>query len=201
MFYVLYYKHTIKYAKGYKSPSTRYTRSGQAPFDKLSVNTKTLPAAGRQAPFRTVFATIKRVQEVKHKNFHIIDDLASHEKKAFILEEWKPEQDIYIIGAQLGLLCYKNDHSEIYIAVSKNPEINNEKYFLSFKRDYLFYAQRDVYAYSTAPNDLTSEIFLPSGHGFFIKKGEPIYIKAGALNSTDKDIKYDVFCNLYYTEA
>lgn len=144
------------------------------------------------------------MKEVLHKNFHILESVPPGEgnrKKMFILEAWKPPQDIWLIGCAIGLLCVKSDNFEIYLAVSKNPELEPRKYLVGLKKDWLFYQQRDVYTYSTGINDLMSYQFLPEGHGFLIKKDEPIYIKVGAVNLTIGPAEYDAFCNLYYTLA
>ncbi len=145
------------------------------------------------------------MKEVLHKNFHIIEEGIMPSKnrkgKVFILDAWKPSQDIYLIGCAMSLLCIKTDFTELYIAVSKNPELEPLKYFVGLKKDWLFYQQRDVYTYSTGINDLVSYHFLPNEHGFLIKKNEPLYIKVGVLNLNNKPIAYDAFCNLYYKLA
>jgi len=144
------------------------------------------------------------MKEVFHKNFHILERVEPGEgkrKKMFILDTWKPEQDIWLIGCAIGLLCVKSENFEIYLAVSKNPELEPRRCLVGLKKDWLFYQQRDVYTYSTGINDLVSYHFLPEGHGFLIKKGEPIYIKVGAVNLTIEPREYDAFCNLYYTLA
>ena len=145
------------------------------------------------------------MKQVLYKNFHIIEDIlpakGEETQKMFILDTWKPPQDIYLVGCAIGLLCFKSDHFEIYLAVSKNPELSPKEFFVGLKRDWLFYQQRDVYTFSTGINDLVSYHFLPEGCGFLIKRDEPLYIKVGALNPTRKRMKYDAFCNLYYTLA
>ena len=137
--------------------------------------------------------------ETKHKNFHTLKKLEPGEQQVYILETWKPKKDIWITGASIGLLCCRNEHYEIYLAVSRNPQLDPKKFFVGLKKDWLFYQQRDVYTYSTGINDLMSYHFLPAGQGFLIKKGEPVYIKVGAVNATKKALKYDAFCNIYYT--
>lgn len=142
------------------------------------------------------------MKEVLHKNFHTLRQVPTGKpgrKQMFILDTWKPKQNVWIIGCQVGLLCFRSDNMELYLAVSRNNKLTPEKYFVGLKQDYLFYAQRDVYTFSTAPGDLTQETFLPAGYGFFVKKGEPIYIKVGVLNLTSTDMAYDAFCNIYYT--
>lgn len=101
----------------------------------------------------------------------------------------------------MGLLCLKSDNFELYCVVSKNPCLIPKKYLIGLKKDWLFYQQRDVYIYSSGINDLLSYHFLPEGCGFLIKKGEPVYIKAGVINLTDKVMWYDILCNLYYVLA
>ena len=148
----------------------------------------------------------REVEVVRHKNFHTLRLLKGKPGggailERFILEEWRPKQDIFIIGAQIGLLCQRNENYEIYLSVSRNPKLTPSRYFVGLKQDYLFYAQRDVYSLSTGPGDLTKEIFLPSGTGFLIKEGKPVYIKVGAANAASEDLYYDAFCNLYYVNA
>lgn len=141
------------------------------------------------------------MKEVLHKNFHVIEDIEPGEgkrKKCYILETWKPDRDIYIIGCAMGLLCYKADCYEIYIAISKDPKLEPTKCLVGMKKDWLFYQQRDVYTYSSGINDLMNYQWLPEGCGFLVKKGEPIYIKVGAVNLMINKLGYDAFCNIYY---
>jgi hypothetical protein len=139
------------------------------------------------------------VKRTEHKNFHILKKLKPGEQHLYILATWKPKQDIWIHGVAMGLLCIKNDNYEVYLAISKSPQLTPKKFFLGLKKDWLFYQQRDVYTYSSGINDLVSYHFLPEGQGFFIKKGEPLYIKVGALNLTKKSYEYDAFCNIYFS--
>ena len=139
--------------------------------------------------------------EARHKNFHTLKILKPNEKQIYILKTWRPKRDIWITGASIGLLCTKNDEFEIYLAVSKSKELLPKKYFIGLKKDWLFYQQRDVYTHSTGIDELVSYHFLPSGQGFLVKKGEPIYIKVGAVNLTTKKLAYDAFCNIYYTHV
>jgi hypothetical protein len=141
------------------------------------------------------------MKNVLTKNFHTIERLRPNQKKVYILATWRPKKDIYLIGASIGLLCCKSDFYEIYLSISKSPRLTPKKFFVGLKKDYLFYGQRDVYTYSTSIKDLVDYIFLPEGHGFFIKKNTPLYIKVGAHNGTQKSIEYDAFCNIYYTPA
>jgi len=141
------------------------------------------------------------IKKIQHKNFHTLKSIKAGEKQVYILKKWKVSKDLYIIGASIGLLCLKNSYSEIYLAISKNPQLNPKRYFIGLKKDYLFYQQRDVYTYSSGIKDLVDYQFLPAGSGFFIKKGETIYIKVGAINLEEKPLKYDAFCNIYYHES
>src|SRR3990167_10257307 len=141
------------------------------------------------------------MKEVFHKNFHILESVEpgkGNRKRMFILDTWKPPQDIWLIGCAIGLLCIKSDNFEIYLAVSKNPELEPIKYLVGLKKDWLFYQQRDVYSYSSGINDLISYHFLPEGCGFFIKKGESIYIKGGVMDLSKSLMYYDILCNLYF---
>lgn len=129
----------------------------------------------------------------------------------YILATWRPRYNIWIIGCQIGLLCVKSDSMEIYLAVSRSRRLTPRKYLVGLKQNYLFYAQRDVYGFSTGPQDLTQETFLPDSCGFFVRAGKPIYIKVGAVNLTGtnassidpegREMVYDAFCNLYYVLA
>ena len=81
------------------------------------------------------------MKEVFHKNFHILESVESgkgNRKRMFILDTWKPPQDIWLIGCAIGLLCIKSDNFEIYLAVSKNPELEPIKYLVGLKKDWLF---------------------------------------------------------------
>jgi hypothetical protein len=141
------------------------------------------------------------LKETKHKNFHILRKLKPGQQEVYILATWKPQEDIWITGAAISLLCFKNDFYEVYLAISRNPQLKPKKFFVGLKKDWLFYQQRDVYTYCTGINDLVSYHFLPEGQGFLIKKGQPVYIKVGAVNLTQKTYEYDAFCNIYYTLA
>ncbi|OHB76875.1 MAG: hypothetical protein A2Z34_02875 [Planctomycetes bacterium RBG_16_59_8] len=144
------------------------------------------------------------MKELFHKNFHIIEKLPAgieKRKRIYILDTWKPDRDIWLVGCAIGLLCCKSDNYELYLAVSKTPELEPQEFFVGLKKEWLFYQQRDVYTSSTGINDLVSYHFLPEGHGFLIGKGEPLYIKVGAINFMKEDLEYDAFCNLYYAPA
>lgn len=141
------------------------------------------------------------MKQVYHKNFHVLEHVPADKDKSirmFVLDTWKPPQDIWLIGCAIGLLCLKTENFEIYLVVSKNPSLRPKKYLVGLKKDWLFYQQRDVYTYSSGINDLISYYFLPENCGFLIKKGEPLYIKVAAMNLTEKPMAYDALCNLYY---
>jgi len=144
------------------------------------------------------------MRSLRHVNFHTLRRVLpgkGNRKQMFILAEWRPKKDIHLVGASIGLLCEKSDQFELYLAISQNPTLRPRKYLVGLKRDWLFYAQRDVYTYSTGPGDLMSHQFLPSGYGFLIKAGQPVYIKVGVVNLTINPLAYDAFCNLYYVDA
>jgi len=138
------------------------------------------------------------MEDIKHKNFHVIKKLKPNEHEVYILDTWRPLHDIWVVGAAIGLLCCKNSNYELYLAISRSSQLEPKKFFVGLKKDWLFYQQRDVYTYSSGINDLISYQFLPQGYGFLIKKGEPLYIKVGAANFTKKSLEYDAFCNIYY---
>ena len=147
---------------------------------------------------------MKEMNEVFHQNFHILERVEpgkDNRKRLFVLKEWRPEEDIWLIGVAFGLLCVKTDNYEIYMAVSRNPNLEPRKFLVGMKTDWLFYQQRDVYGPSSGINDLMSYHFLPEGCGFLIKAGEPLYIKVAAVNLMINPGEYDAFCNLYYLRA
>lgn len=78
------------------------------------------------------------MKEVLHKNFHILEKVLTgkgNRKRMFILDTWKPEYDIWLIGCAIGLLCCKSDNYEIYLTVSKSPELEPRKFLLGLKKD------------------------------------------------------------------
>ncbi|GEM_PF-2788827 len=137
---------------------------------------------------------------IRTKCFHTIDVAKKRTAKTYILETWRPNRDIHIIGAFMGLLCVKEAQGdfELYISITRKKIGRFEPYFVNMKKDFLFYMQRDVYTYCTGPNDLTQTIFLPPGDYFYIKKGQPVYVNVGYGNGCGEDYAYDAFANLYY---
>ena len=82
----------------------------------------------------------RQMQEVFHKNFHILEKVPTgkgERKRLFILDTWEPEQDVWLIGCAIGLLCCKTDNYEIYLAVSRNPELEPRKFLVGLKKDWL----------------------------------------------------------------
>lgn len=70
------------------------------------------------------------MKEIQHKNFHTIRTLKPGNKVIYILASWTPNRDIWIVGCAIGLLCSKRDHFEIYLSVSKNPQLQPYSFIL-----------------------------------------------------------------------
>ena len=148
--------------------------------------------------------------ELQRFHFHTMRNLkaghGNNTEVAYRLATFRPERDVKIVGATLGLLtCSIDDHLkgcvELYVAVTYN-QARPSKYrnWVQYKRDFLFYSQRDVYIEPTASNDLVVNNWLPAGHYFGCGPNKPVNVYAGALNSLPWDTLYDVFGCIYYTE-
>ena len=144
------------------------------------------------------------MKEVFTTNFHILEEAPFRSKRAFLLGTFAPEREVYVIGASLGLLCLKvrkeEETFESYISASRSPELPPEDdiYFVTLKKDYIFYAQRDVYGEVKGIHELTKEVFFPDGHGVKCSRKQPLYIKVGYVNNLYYPMPYDAFINLYY---
>jgi hypothetical protein len=148
--------------------------------------------------------------EIQRFHFHTMRNLKASQGKntevAYRLATFQPERDVKIIGATLGLLtCSIDDHLkgcvELYVAVTYNQaRPSRYRNWVQYKRDFLFYSQRDVYTEPTASNDLVVNNWLPVGHYFAAGPRRPVNVYAGALNSLPWDTLYDVFGCIYYTE-
>ena len=138
---------------------------------------------------------------VETYHFHIIKKIKHFRYHLYIADTWRPEKDIFIIGATMGLLCHTSNAAELYLSISRNPNLDsNLPCYAALKRDYLFYAQRDQRFPPIGINDLTKEVFLPAGTGFLVRKGEPVYFKVAAMNKSQRTIWYDILACLYYIE-
>ena len=139
------------------------------------------------------------------RNFHSgLKSTKAGERKIYILEKWT--SPVHLIGVQFGLLCYPTggtilkeiDGIEIYICVSRNPDIDDTDNFLILKQDYLFYAQRDAYGKCIGIKDLLDWQMLPSGKWFEVSEADPIYIKFAVSNISKEPAQYDAWANMYY---
>jgi hypothetical protein len=148
--------------------------------------------------------------ELQRFHFHTMRNLKASRGKntevAYRLATFQPASPVKIVGATLGLLtCGIDDHLkgcvELYVAVTYNQS-RPSKYrnWVQYKRDFLFYSQRDVYIEPTASDDLVVNNWLPPGHYFAAGPDKPVNVYAGALNSLPWDTLYDVFGCIYYTE-
>jgi hypothetical protein len=148
--------------------------------------------------------------ELQRFHFHTMRNLKASRGKntevAYRLATFQPVSPVKIVGATLGLLtCGIDDHLkgcvELYVAVTYNQS-RPSKYrnWVQYKRDFLFYSQRDVYIEPTASDDLVVNNWLPPGHYFAAGPDKPVNVYAGALNSLPWDTLYDVFGCIYYTE-
>lgn len=142
--------------------------------------------------------------EVQRFHFHTMRGLRSGGSVAYRLATFRPEGEARIIGATLGLLTNSfYDHSrgvvELYVAATYNQaRPSRARNWVQLKRDFLFYAQRDVYREPTSPNDLTTTTWLPAGDYFLAGPQRPVNIYVGALNTNPWDTVYDAFGCLYY---
>ena len=131
------------------------------------------------------------------KNFHSgLRCTKAGERDIYLLATWRYE--VRLIGVHAGLLCYPADGIEIYICVSRNPSIDDTDNFLIFKKDYLFYAQRDAYQNCSGIKDLLDWQMLPPGKWFEVSEANPVYIKVAVSNISNKPAQYDAWMNLYY---
>jgi len=135
-------------------------------------------------------------------SFHTIKKINNFRYHLYTGDIWKPDREIFIIGADMGLLCHTNNMFELYLSISKVPlkKETTRGYFTCLKKDFIFYAQRDQRFPPIGINDLTKSIFFPSGTGVLVLKGEPIYFKCGAMNKSGRTVYYDIFATIYYTE-
>jgi len=99
---------------------------------------------------------------VETYSFHIIKKINHFRYHLYIGEVWKPEKEIFIIGATIGLMCHTNNAAELYLSISRDPELDDKKpCYASLKKNFLFYAQRDQRFPPIGINDLTKDVFLP----------------------------------------
>ena len=138
------------------------------------------------------------------RNFHSgLRSTKAGERDIYILEKWEAPvrlwaSPVHLIGVHFGLLCYPADGIEIYICVSRNPSIDDADNFLIFKKDYLFYAQRDAYQNCSGIKDLLDWQMLPLGKWFEVSEADPVYIKVAVSNISKEPAQYDAWVNIYY---
>ena len=141
------------------------------------------------------------------RNFHSgLRSTKAGERNIYLLKKWT--STVRLIGVHFGLLCYptggtifkKVDGIEIYICVSRNPDVNKKDNFLILKQDYLFYAQRDAYGKCIGIKDLLDWQMLPTGDYFPVSKADPVYIKVAVSNISKESAQYDAWCNLYFED-
>lgn len=137
---------------------------------------------------------------VETYSFHTIRKIGNRKHHLYIGKVWKPDRHIFIIGATMGLLCHTTNRAEMYLSISRSPNLEPKGYWIGLKRDFLFYLQRDQRRPPGSPNDLTRDVWLPSGSGFQVLKGEPIYFKCAAMNKSGRTSVYDIFATLYWVE-
>lgn len=138
---------------------------------------------------------------VESYSFHTIRKIGNRKSHIYIGKVWKPDRHIFIIGATMGLLCHTTNRAEMYLSISRNDNLEPRGYWVGLKKNFLFYLQRDQRTEPGSPDDLTRDVFLPSGSGFQVASGEPIYFKCGAMNKSGRMSCYDIFATLYYIEA
>ena len=73
-------------------------------------------------------------------------------------------------------------------------------YFVCLEKNFIFYSQRDQRQPPQGIQDLTKEIWLPTGTGFYLAPNEPVYFKCGAMNKSGRAIYYDILATIYYVE-
>ena len=145
--------------------------------------------------------------ELKRWHFHIMEDLAPGDRKAFRLDSFYPDKPVKIVGAHMTLLtCSIQSHLqanvELYLSISdKNYQPKCDENWINMKQDYLFYSQRDVYAEATSADDLMQTIWLPEGTYYKAGPDNPIHVYVGAGRWWDKGMTaYDAMGALYYVE-
>lgn len=152
---------------------------------------------------------------VETYHFHTIKKINDYSSHLFIGDVWKPDREIFIVGATIGLLCLATNRGELYLSISRSFLLvpgqrkfvvdafeltEGGHFFTELKKDFLFYLQRDQRWVPQGPDDLTRDIWLPSGAGFYVAKGEPIYFRCGAVNKSGRAFAYDIFAAVYWIE-
>ena len=146
---------------------------------------------------------------VETYSFHTLKKIRDYSMHLYIGDVWKPDREIFIIGATIGLLCLATNRGEVYLSISRNPHPLDPKtgkvvgeggFLVGLKKNFLFYLQRDQRWVPSGPDDLTRDIFLPSGSGFYVAPNEPIYFKCGAVNKSGRSFVYDIMAQLYWIE-
>lgn len=129
-----------------------------------------------------------------------IKKISNDKTHLYIGGVWKPDREIFIIGATIGLLCLATNRGELYLSISRTDNLKPGGFFQCLKKDSLFYLQRDQRFVPQGPGDLMHTEWCPSGTGFFVGKDEPLYFRIGAVNKSGRAFAYDVFATLYWIE-
>jgi len=137
---------------------------------------------------------------VETYSWHTLRRIKNYSNTIYIGNIWVIDKEIFVIGATLGLLCHTTNRAELYLSISRNPDLKGI-YYSALKRDYLFYAQRDQRWPPQGVNDLVKDVFLPAGTGFQLNPGDKLYFKCAAMNKSGRDILYDIFATIYYVKA
>jgi len=146
---------------------------------------------------------------VETYSYHTIKKISDYSMHLYIGGVWRPDREVFIIGATIGLLCLATNRGEVYCSISRSPypldpktnkPVEKAGFLVGLKKNFLFYLQRDQRWVPSGPNDLTRDIWLPSGSGFYVAKDEPIYIKCAAVNKSGRAFAYDIMATLYWVE-
>jgi hypothetical protein len=134
------------------------------------------------------------------KSFHTLREIGDHASHLYIGDTWVPQTDIFLLGATMGLLCFTTNRVELYLSISKDASLEDKDYFVCLKKNFMFYSQRDQRQPPQGVQDLTKEVWVPTGTGFYVGPNEPVFFKCGAMNKSGRTIYYDIFATVYYVE-
>lgn len=138
------------------------------------------------------------MRELQVKTFWCMPHMKDDETTKRIIEKWKPDSDIALIGARIILLtdAVMQETLDLYGAVTKNPRRDFQHDDL--KKDHLFYGQRDCYTRCSGMKDLILLDYLPQGYFFKVKKNEIIYFKGLANKGIGVEGDFDVLIDVFY---
>lgn len=139
-----------------------------------------------------------KMKEIEKKTFWVMPHMKVEQRTSRVMEKWKPDKDIALVGARVILLTDQcmQETIDIYGAVTKNPKVKYQHDDL--KKDHLFYGQRDCYTRCSGMKDLILLDYLPTNYYFKVFKGETIYFKALANKGIGLEGDYDVLIDLFY---